>query len=107
MYYQKILTLQDGHCLKDQTSDYCFAAGAIEDEHFSATSLETLRYMIAAGAGLTLFPELATLNRKQGEVIFRHFSHPQPIRKIVLLHRSSHSRSQLFKQIVSIIKQAI
>ncbi|MAC47791.1 MAG: DNA-binding transcriptional regulator OxyR, partial [Oceanospirillum sp.] len=50
---QKILTLEDGHCLRDQAMGYCFSAGASEDHSFQATSLETLRYMVASGMGIT------------------------------------------------------
>ena len=56
---EKILTLADGHCLKDQAMGYCFAAGAKEDNSFQATSLETLRHMVASGMGITLLPALA------------------------------------------------
>ncbi len=44
-----ILALGDGHCLRDQALGFCFAAGAKDDERFKATSLETLRNMVAAG----------------------------------------------------------
>lgn len=55
----EMLMLDDGHCLREQTLDYCFTAGAKENSHFQATSLETLRNMVAANAGMTLIPELA------------------------------------------------
>ncbi|AWX15827.1 DNA-binding transcriptional regulator OxyR [Mergibacter septicus] len=55
----EMLMLDDGHCLREQTLDYCFTAGAKENSHFQATSLETLRNMVAANAGITLIPELA------------------------------------------------
>lgn len=54
-----LLLLQDGHCLRDQALDVCDAADAREATEFRVTSLETLRQMVAAGAGVTLLPELA------------------------------------------------
>jgi LysR family hydrogen peroxide-inducible transcriptional activator len=54
-----VLMLGDGHCLRDQALGFCFAAGAKDDDRFKATSLETLRNMVAAGAGITLLPELS------------------------------------------------
>ena len=45
---QEMLMLDDGHCLRNQALDYCFTAGAKEDSHFQATSLETLRNMVAS-----------------------------------------------------------
>jgi D-serine deaminase-like pyridoxal phosphate-dependent protein len=57
---ETLLMLGDGHCLRDQAMGFCFAAGAHEDGSFKATSLETLRNMVAAGSGITLLPQLAT-----------------------------------------------
>ena len=68
--------LADGHCLRDQAMGFCFAAGAIEDNSFKATSLETLRHMISAENGLTLLPQLAIpLNRHQSGVKYIPFKH--------------------------------
>ena len=58
----EMLMLDDGHCLRNQALGYCFTAGAKENSHFQATSLETLRNMVAANAGMTLMPELAVLS---------------------------------------------
>ncbi|WP_462115238.1 LysR substrate-binding domain-containing protein [Lysobacter xanthus] len=54
-----LLLLEEGHCLRDQALDVCRLAGAGEREGFRATSLETLRQMVAAGVGMTLLPMLA------------------------------------------------
>ena len=48
---EKLLMLEDGRCLRDQAMGFCFEAGADEDTHFRATSLETLRNMVVAGSG--------------------------------------------------------
>ena len=54
-----VLLLEEGHCLRDQALSVCQLAGAEERSGFRATSLETLRQMVAAGVGVTLLPELA------------------------------------------------
>jgi len=56
---EHLLLLEDGHCLRDQALEVCQLAGAGEKEGFRATSLETLRQMVAAGVGLHLLPMLA------------------------------------------------
>src|SRR3546814_3030841 len=56
---ESLLLLEDGHCLRDQALDVCQLAGAGERTGFRATSLETLRQMVAAGVGITLLPALA------------------------------------------------
>ncbi|HHX81760.1 MAG TPA: DNA-binding transcriptional regulator OxyR, partial [Pseudomonadaceae bacterium] len=78
----KVLTLEDGHCLRDQALGYCFSAGADEDRRFQATSLETLRYMVAANIGITLLPELATKDRDEdSDIVYIRFQQPAPARR--------------------------
>ena len=56
---ETLLLLEDGHCLRDQALDVCRLSGANEKSGFRATSLETLRQMVAAGVGVTLLPALS------------------------------------------------
>ncbi|MBB1088453.1 LysR family transcriptional regulator [Lysobacter sp. SG-8] len=56
---QHLLLLEEGHCLRDQALDVCRLSGADERDGFRATSLETLRQMVASGVGITLLPVLA------------------------------------------------
>lgn len=53
-----LLLLEEGHCLRDQALDVCRLERP-ENEEMRATSLETLRQMIALGYGVTLIPALA------------------------------------------------
>ena len=108
LHNQKILTLEDGHCLRDQAMGYCFSAGAEEDHSFRATSLETLRYMVASNMGITLLPQLATMNyAPQKHIHYIPFQEPQPIREIVLLCRSGYARMESVRAIVTHIRQAV
>lgn len=54
---ERMLLLEDGHCLRDQALAVCGVAG--EQEGFAATSLHTLAQMVAGGLGVTLLPRLA------------------------------------------------
>ncbi len=56
---EPLLLLEDGHCLRNQALDVCNVVGAVEHQEFRATSLETLRQMVASGIGITLVPKLA------------------------------------------------
>lgn len=59
---QRLLLLTDGHCLRDQALAVCGQSEATVRDYgldFRATSLETLRQMVAAGLGCTLLPALA------------------------------------------------
>jgi len=55
---EKLLLLDEGHCLRDQALDVC-GGGSRGREEVRATSLETLRQMVGLGLGLTLLPALA------------------------------------------------
>ncbi|AKH68314.1 transcriptional regulator [Spongiibacter sp. IMCC21906] len=105
---QWVLTLEDGHCLRDETLDYCFTAGAQEDTRFQATSLETLRYMVASGLGITLMPELA-INAADSErgLSYVHFKSPPPSREICLLVRPNYSRMACIRTVVACIREAM
>jgi len=105
---QKILTLEDGHCLRDQAMGYCFSAGAEEDHSFRATSLETLRYMVASNMGITLLPKLATLNPLSNQDInYIPFIKPQPTREISLLCRTGYPRMDCVRTVATTVRNSV
>ena len=91
LHAQSLLLLEDGHCLRDQALSVCHLVGASERGGFRATSLETLRQMVAAGVGLTLLPELAVSAPvpPQDGVVVRRFADP-PSRRIAMCWRTTH-----------------
>ncbi len=105
---EKILTLADGHCLKDQAMGYCFAAGAKEDNSFQATSLETLRHMVASGMGITMLPALAAQgNMASDSISYCSFKSPVPVRGISLVIRPNYSRMECVRAIVASVRKSI
>ncbi len=88
---ETLLLLEDGHCLRDQALDVCRLAGAHEKSGFRATSLETLRQMVAAGAGVTLLPALSVQPPivQPANIRLVAFQKPAPSRKIALVWRKS------------------
>ena len=91
---QHLLLLEDGHCLRDQALEVCALSGASEKEGFRATSLETLRQMVAAGVGITLLPMLAVKPPvpKSPYIRLLPFRNPAPTRGIALYWRKSSVR---------------
>lgn len=88
---ESLLLLEDGHCLRDQALDVCRLSGAREKSGFRATSLETLRHMVAAGVGITLLPALSVqepVARLPGVRLVK-FRKPAPSRRIALVWRKS------------------
>ena len=88
---ETLLLLEDGHCLREQALDVCRLSGAQEKSGFRATSLETLRQMVAAGVGVTLLPALsvhAPIPQSPG-IRLVEFKAPAPSRRIALVWRKS------------------
>jgi LysR family hydrogen peroxide-inducible transcriptional activator len=58
---ERLLLLEDGHCLRDQALAVCGLLTGDRNDHdgFAATSLFTLVQMVAGGLGITLLPQLA------------------------------------------------
>ena len=102
----KVLTLQDGHCLSEQTVNFCFTAGAEEDLRFSASSLETLRFQVAAGSGITLLPELSINKEYKSLISYSRFTNPEPSRMIVAVTRPSFPRMQVIRALAKVLKKA-
>jgi LysR family transcriptional regulator, hydrogen peroxide-inducible genes activator len=103
--HETLLLLEDGHCLRDQALDICASTDIHEKQDFRATSLETLRQMVAAGIGITLLPELAShgaYGNARG-VAIKPFAKPVPTRTIGAVWRKSSARRtailELAKQI--------
>ena len=97
---QRVLLLDDGHCLKDQAWAICKARGAKQAVDFRATSLGTLAQMVSSGNGVTLLPaiSLRTEGRLPGLAV-RPFEKPVPFRTIGLAWRSTSPRKELFQAI--------
>ena len=103
---EEVLLLEDGHCLRDQALEVCNAHHAVENTNFRATSLETLRQMVAADAGSTLIPELAT-HTKAGGVRYIPFAGKPPHRMIGLCWRGTSTRAPLLREMSKVLKDAV
>ncbi|QGF23760.1 LysR substrate-binding domain-containing protein [Raineyella fluvialis] len=103
---EDLLLLTEGHCLRDQALEICSETGAVEHVGFRATSLETLRHMVAAGVGATLLPELAVappVTPNPG-ILLRRFREPAPHRDIVLLWRRTSVFRDLLPEIAEVLR---
>jgi len=102
--HQQLLLLEDGHCLREQALDVCRLSGANEKSEFRATSLETLRQMVAADVGITLLPTLAVKPpvARSPNIHLLGFSDSHPSRRIAMVWRKSSAMSgflQVFAQV--------
>ena len=103
---ESLLLLEDGHCMRDQALEVCQLAGAGERAGFRATSLETLRQMVAANVGITLLPTLAIkppVARTDNVHLLEFAGHP-PSRRIALVWRRSSSMGTFLNRFAEVIR---
>jgi LysR family hydrogen peroxide-inducible transcriptional activator len=104
---EKVLLLEDGHCLRDQALAVCERGGAVEAMEVRATSLPTLVQMVAGGLGVTLLPEAAAaaLVPARGAVQCAPFAKPPPGRTIGLAWRTSSGRLREFRLLGDLLRE--
>jgi LysR family hydrogen peroxide-inducible transcriptional activator len=97
---QERLLLNEGHCLRDQVLASCSDVGS-KDRH--SISLETLKYMVAAGEGFTLIPALAA--ETGPGVRFSPLSTPDLAREIALVWRGRDARASEFRALSTALRE--
>ena len=92
---EPLLMLGAGNCFRDQVLDLCAQANAPgAPQILEGSSLETIRYMVASGIGITVLPSsCADLIPKNDPLLrVRPFAEPTPTRRVGLVWRSSFPR---------------
>jgi LysR family hydrogen peroxide-inducible transcriptional activator len=103
---EELLLLEEGHCLREHALAVCALAGAHERLDFHATSMETLRQMVAANAGVTLMPVLSVKPPipSTNNIALRPFESPAPSRTIALVWRSSSPLGGFLRKLAESLK---
>jgi len=104
---ETVMLLEEGHCLRDQALEVCSRVGTRDQADFRATSLETLRQMVATGAGITLLPEFAGRGayRNARGVVLRPFARPAPARQVGAVWRRTTARSAAIDKLCQVISE--
>ncbi len=95
---ETMLLLGTGHCFRDHVLEVCpeyagFSSNADGiRKSFEGSSLETIKYMVAAGMGVTVVPQLSVPAEPERHVTYIRFADPVPTRRIVLAWRRSFTR---------------
>jgi LysR family hydrogen peroxide-inducible transcriptional activator len=100
----RLLLLEEGHCLRDQALAFCKLRQADNIDTFGASSLSTLVQMVANGLGLTLLPEISVpMETRHGEVRLMRFVEPEPSRVVGLAWRATSPRRRDFEAFAALI----
>ena len=95
---ETMLLLGTGHCFRDHVLEVCpeyagFSSNADGiRKSFEGSSLETIKYMVAAGMGVTVVPQLSVPAEPDRHITYIRFADPVPTRRIVLAWRRSFTR---------------
>jgi LysR family hydrogen peroxide-inducible transcriptional activator len=102
----ELLLLEEGHCLRDHALEVCALADAHERVDFHATSMETLRQMVAADVGITLMPLLAVKPpiAETPNIVLRRFAGQAPSRTIAMVWRGSSALSGFLREFAESLK---
>jgi len=106
---EPLLLLEEGHCLRDQALEACGHLATPAEQDLRATSLETLRQMVAMGLGITLLPRLAAegpMASPRGLEI-RPFAPPPPTRVVGAVWRPSTTRKPAIEAVCEVIEKAL
>jgi len=103
---EKVLLLEDGHCLREQALAVCRLSGAAERSGFRATSLETLRQMVAAGVGVTLLPRLSVRPPvpPSEDIRLIEFAEPVPSRQIAMFWRETSAYRDFLPELAELFR---
>lgn len=105
----RLLLLEEGHCLRDQALSYCHMVTPEARESFGASSLATIVQMVANGYGITLLPEMAIASEvhARGDIRLLRFPAPEPKREIGLAWRKTSPRKRDFMQFAELLRSAV
>ena len=104
----EMVLLEEGHCLRDQALEFCNKRYGSQ-AHVVATSIDTLRYLVAMGAGYTLMPALAVRPDPALDALlaFRPFEGTTPTRLIGLVYRVGAANEASVLELARILKKRL
>ena len=106
-----VLMLGENHCFKDQVVSSCpkcfnhKKSTKYDVQTVEGSSLETIRYMVATGLGLTILPETAAKmgSNMNALLITRPLKVKSPTRTVVLAWRKSFPRMKIIEKVIKAV----
>lgn len=103
----RLLLLEEGHCLRDQALTYCSLQQVGGMSTFGASSLSTIVEMVSGGLGITLLPEICLgVEARSRDIKVIRFVEPEPSRSIGLAWRRSSPRGDDFIALSKLVATA-
>ena len=110
---ENVILLGEGHCFRDQVIHACPACVANElpespmQRNLEGSSLETIRYMVASGLGISVVPGSAMVPLGKDPLLgICRFAEPAPRRQIALAWRTTYPRIEAIDRLTEILREA-
>lgn len=105
--HERLLLLEEGHCLRDQALSYCDLQQVKNFNTYGASSLSTIVELVAAGHGITLLPEISLAVEARGRNLkLMRFAEPEPLRTLGLVWRATSPRRSDFRELARLVREA-
>ena len=106
--HERLILLEEGHCLRDQALDYCGNAASTGAMGLGATSLATVMQMVANGYGVTLVPQISVdVEVRDNRIKLLRLAPPQPGRIVGLAWRQTSPRKADFIALGQIVTETL
>ncbi|MFT4094224.1 MAG: hydrogen peroxide-inducible genes activator [Niabella sp.] len=107
----KLWLLEESHCFRSQIVSLCELQKQnreFNNFEYEAGSIETLKRMVELNDGVTIIPELVTLQMSKTELqAVRHFKNPAPLREVSLISYGSFIKKKLVEALREEILSAL
>ena len=108
----RIWLLNEGHCMRNQIINLCSdqiqKLQAERPYRYESSNVETLRRMVEKNGGMTILPELATLEFTEDQIErIRYFEAPEPVREIALVTNSHFVRMSVLQSLMDEILKLV
>lgn len=107
LHEQRVLLLEQGHCLRDQALSLCRLPSA-QRSPIRATSLGTMVQMIAAGLGVSVLPAMAVASeRVHASIQIRPFADVSVGRTLTFATVKGHPLAPVLREVATALRDAL
>jgi LysR family hydrogen peroxide-inducible transcriptional activator len=103
--HEPFLLLKEGHCFRDDVFEICKRSRLSPQVAFEGGQFETLVAMVAAGAGITLLPEMACLHFRRPGVRLVELRPPRPTRTIGFVRAKDKYLTPAARALIQVLKE--
>lgn len=108
----RIWMMNEGNCLRNQVIDLCnHQVEKLQEDRpfrYESGNVDTLRRMVDQNGGLSVFPELSTLEFEEDAFDqIRYFSEPEPVREISLVTNEHFVKLGIFQSLMDTILEMV